>query len=70
MVDDYEEAEDDNDECEVSSEHDTIKVDNKRKNGHIKIQLKECDSIYILSTPYEFGVSLMHAKVLDFVSSS
>lgn len=68
--DDYEEAEDDDDEHEASSEHYIDEADKKGENAHMKIQLDDCDSIHTQSTPRDFGVSPMHAKVLNFISSS
>ena len=68
--DDYEEAGDDDNEREALSEHDTDETDNKGESGHMEIHLDECDSIHIQSTPCDFGVSPLHAKVLEFPSSS
>lgn len=70
-VDDgYEEAEDDNDEREVPSEQNTDEANSKGESGHMKIQSNDCDFIHTQCTPCDFGASPMHAKVLDFASSS
>ena len=67
---DYEEPEDDDDDREAPSEQDTDEAASRGESNHMEAHSEGCDSIHTQSSPRDFGASPMHARVLDFATSS